>query len=413
MSGVVSDFATGEAIPYATVVLKGTNKTAICDDDGNYSFIVPRNGTLIFSFMGYQEIEEPVNGKLVINAALRPEAVNLDDVVVVAYGVAKKESITGAVTQVGAKAIDKRPVSSAVSALEGNVSGVQINNTNGQPGSTPTIRVRGFTTVNGSNSPLYVVDGVPLSGSSSEINPNDIESMSILKDAASAALYGNRAANGVILITTKRGQSEKFRIRATINQGVYTRGIKEYDRLGPNDWMETQWTSVRNSLMSDPNQKMSLEAANAQATKQFFDGGIYNIYNKSNTELFDANGKLVAGSQIKSDISGDLDWNKGVERVGYRQEYNLSGDGASKLVNFFFSMNYLNEKGYVKTSDFERYTARANVSVTPRKWFKLGLNLTGMHRNSNFTSQSSGTSYANPFYFARNMSPIFPVHAHD
>ena len=102
--------------------------------------------------------------------------------------------------------------------------------------------------------------------------------MSILKDAASAALYGNRAANGVILITTKRGQSEKFRIRATINQGVYTRGIKEYDRLGPNDWMETQWTSVRNSLMSDPNQKMSLEAANAQATKQFFDGGIYNIY---------------------------------------------------------------------------------------------------------------------------------------
>ena len=235
VSGVVSELATGEAIPYATVVLKGTNKTAICDDNGNYSFVVPKNGTLIFSFMGFVEQEEPVNGRLVINAALKPEAVNLDDVVVVAYGVAKKESLTGAVTQIGAKAIDKRPVSNAVSALEGNVSGVQINNTNGEPGSAPTIRVRGFTSVNGSNSPLYVVDGVPMNGSSAEINPNDIESMSILKDAASAALYGNRAANGVILITTKRGQSEKFRIRATINQGVYTRGIKDYERLGTND----------------------------------------------------------------------------------------------------------------------------------------------------------------------------------
>lgn len=416
ITGTVSDATNGEPIPYASVAIKGLMTVVETDENGHYSISASSDATLVFSFIGFHTLEIPVKGQLVLNAAMQPEAIALDNVVVVAYGVATKESLTGAVSSVSSKSIEKRPVSNVVSALEGMTSGVQINNTIGEPGSSPTIRIRGFSTINGSNSPLYVVDGVPLSGNTSDLNANDIESMSILKDAASSALYGNRASNGVVLITTKRGKNEKFSVRGTVQQGVYTRGIKEYERLDPNDWMETQWKAIRNSLLSDPAQASkypTLAAANAQANIEIFDQIGYNIYNKPNDALFDANGKLAAGAAIKQDILGDLDWYDPIERVGYRQEYNISSDGATKMLNYFFSVNYLSEDGYVKTSDFQRFTGRANVSIQPRKWIKMGLNLSGSHRVSNLTSFEGSTSYINPFYFARNMAPIYPVHAHD
>lgn len=217
VSGIVSDAANGAGIPYASVTIKGTTKGISTDENGNYSITISQRGVLVFSSIGYETIEIPVSGKIVVNASLKTDAVALGDVVVVAYGTAKKESLTGAVQSVNSKSIEKRPVSNAVSALEGTTSGVQINNTNGEPGSSPTIRIRGFSTLNGSNSPLYVIDGVPMSGSTNDINPNDIESITILKDAASSALYGNRAANGVVLITTKRGKSDKFTIRGNVS----------------------------------------------------------------------------------------------------------------------------------------------------------------------------------------------------
>ncbi|MEG0517843.1 MAG: TonB-dependent receptor [Bacteroidales bacterium] len=411
--GVVSDASNGDTIPFASIIVKGTRTGISADENGNYSITAPANGTLIFSSIGYNNTEIAIESKLVVNAALTPDAVALDNVVVVAYGTAKKESLTGAVSSVGAKSIEKRPVTNAVSALEGMTSGVQINNTNGEPGSTPDIRIRGFTTINGSNSPLYVVDGVPLSGSTSDINSNDIESISILKDAASAALYGNRAANGVVLITTKRGKSEKFSLRASVQQGLYTRGIPEYDRLDADEWMEAQWKAIRNSYMSTPNSTYTLETAGKKTTSEFFETGIYNIYNKANNEVFDVNGKLTPGSKVKSEIAGDLDWYKPIERIGHRQDYNISADGAMEKVSYYFSVNFLDEKGYLKTSDFQRFTGRTNITYQPKKWLKLGFNMNGSTRESNSTSQSSGTGYANPFYFARNMAPIYPVHVHD
>lgn len=419
ISGVVSDASNGDAIPFASITIKGTKTSISADENGNYTITAPGNGTLIFSSIGYKDAEVPVNNQIVVNATLAPDALALDNVVVVAYGVAQKESITGAISSVSSKSIEKRPVSNAVSAIEGMTSGVQINNTYGEPGSTPTIRIRGFTSVTGSNSPLYVIDGVPMSGSTADINPNDIENISILKDAASAALYGNRAANGVVLITTKKGKSEKFRIRANIQQGLYTRGIKEYDKLGPDEWMETQWLALRNSLLSDPQQASkypTIEAANQQASEEIWSNITYNIYNKPQSEVFDANGKLTPGTYVKPEIAGDLDWYKPIERVGYRQDYNVSGDGASGKMSYYFSVNYLNEKGYIKSSDMQRFTGRANITVEPKKWIKMGLNLNGSYRESNFSKGSpsdNGTSYANPFYFARNIAPIYPVYAHD
>lgn len=414
ITGTVYDADNKEPIPYASVSVKGTTISALAGDNGTYTISVPKDAVLLFFCMGYAQLEVPVNGQSVVNAYLNVDAQKLDDIVIVAYGTAKKESLTGAVQSVSAKSIETRPVSNVVSALEGTLSGVQINNTSGEPGSGPSIRIRGFTSVTGVNSPLYVVDGVPYDGSTADLNSSDIESISVLKDAASAALYGNRAANGVVLITTKRGKSDVFRVTADVQQGFYSRGTKEYEKVDAYDWMELRWRAIRNSYLSDPSSKYNTPESAAEITnKEFFASGIYNIFNKTDDQVFDANGMLTAGTQIKQNIVGDLDWFKPIQRVGHRQQYNISGDGATEKSNFFFSVNYFDEKGYIKTSDIRRFTGRSNVSISPRKWVKLGLSLSGSYRESNFTSQSSSTGYANPFYFARYMAPIYPVHLHD
>ena len=214
----------------------------------------------MISFIGLRTQEVAVGRNLQI--ILKPDTETLDEVVVVAYGTAKKESLTGSVSVVNSKKIEKRISTSVTGALEGSAPGVQVNNTYGEPGAAPSIRIRGFgTLVSGASNPLYVVDGVPFDGNIAEINANDIESMSVLKDAASAALYGNRAANGVVLITTKSGRGvNKPSISLQINQGIYNRGIPEYDRLGADKWMEAQWIALKNYTMTG---SMGLDATAA------------------------------------------------------------------------------------------------------------------------------------------------------
>lgn len=414
ISGIVTDSANGEPIAFATIQLKGTSTAVASNEDGTYAIKAPKDGILVFSFIGYKNVEIPIEGKLVVNAELQPDAVALDDVVVVAYGSAKKESLTGAVAAVNSKNIEKRAAANVAAVLEGQASGVQVNNSYGEPGSEPTIRIRGFTSVNGSNDPLYVIDGVPFSGNVSDLNTQDIESLSVLKDAASAALYGNRAANGVIMITTKKGKSDRMQVRLNVSQGAYTRGVAEYDRMGADDWMESMWLGYRNSLELDTKKYPTREAANTQATKALIGTYLkYNIYDKPNGEVFDANGKLDA--KMLPGYADDLDWYKGAERVGYRQDYVISADAASEKMSYFFSAGYLNEKGYIKSSDYQRFTARSNVSITPKKWLKMGLNLSASHQISNSTagSASDANSYTNPFMYARQIAPIYPVHLHD
>lgn len=412
ISGTVTDAGTGEPMAYASVAVKGLQIAAATDLDGHFTITAPGNAQLEFSFVGYTTQLIPINGRTVINATLSADATTLEDVVVVAYGVAKRESITGSVAQVNSKKLEKHVTSSVTSALEGASAGVQVNNSYGEPGSDATIRIRGFSTINGSNSPLYVLDGVVYGGNISDLNPQDIESISVLKDASSSALYGNRASNGVIIITTKRGSSTKASISANINQGVYQRGIRDYDRMGANDYMETMFQVYRNGLVSAGTSDYATSTKTAQ-TKLISDVLGYNIYNKADDALFDDNGKLASGAAIKSKIADDLDWWKPLERLGYRQDYNVSGNAASDKGSYFISAGYLNEKGYVITSDFQRFNARTNVSVSPRKWITAGLNLGGSYQESSNTDASSNTGYINPFYYARNMAPIYPVHAHD
>ncbi|MBR6432588.1 MAG: SusC/RagA family TonB-linked outer membrane protein, partial [Muribaculaceae bacterium] len=311
--------------------------------------------------------------------------------------------------------IETRPVTSVTSALEGTTTGLVVNSTYGQPGEDASIRIRGFASINGSNSPMYVIDGVPYGGNISDLNSADIESITVLKDATSAALYGSRAGNGVILINTKKGRNDKVRINASAMLGTYNRGIPEYDRMNDRQWMNAMMQSYTRDLYDAGNtgtnttsMNEAIAAANAGIINDYLK---YNIYNQDATNLF--NGiYLRDNAQIKSDIAGDLDWFKAAIRSGFRQDYTMTGDGGNQKANYFFSVGYTKEDGYTKESGFERMTGRAKVNMEPVKWFRTGLSVAGSHQLTRFHTDSEG-SYKNAFGYCRNLAPIYPIHLHD
>lgn len=409
VKGNVTDKATGEPVSFASIQIKGTMQGASTDLDGNFSIDAPKNGTLIFSFVGYKTEEVEIAGRSQINVVLESEAESLDDVVVVAYGTAKKESVTGALATVKSEAIESRPVTSVTDVLAGMSAGVMVNEA-GDPGDDASIRIRGFGSVTGSNSPLYVIDGVPFGGNISDLNPNDIENITVLKDATSAALYGNRASNGVILITTRRGKSDKVGLNVSVNQGFYNRAIPEYDRVDAKQFMQIFFTGVVNGLQNGTSPKTKAEAIANTRSNLFTYLGQYNIFDVANADLFDADGVFNADANIRAGYD-DLNWHDAVMHVGYRQDYNVNGSGASDKSNYFFSMGYLNDQGQTINSGFERWTGRANISVTPRKWLKAGINLSASLQERDY--RSDGTAYANPIYQASIMAPIYPIYLHD
>ena len=425
VKGEVKDANTGEGVPFASIQVKGTMTGTATDADGNYSIDVPRNATLIFSSIGYLNQEAVVEGRNVINILLAPDTENLEEAVItIAYGAAKKSSLTGAISSVNSEKLEARPTSSVTSALEGTVTGVQVNNTYGAPGSDPSIIIRGNGTINGSTSPLYIIDGVPFGGNISDLNPNDIESLTVLKDAASAALYGNRAANGVILITTKKGKQGRVNVTASVNQGVYQRGIPEYNYATANEFMEIAYMELKNrtllptitsqadiiSAFSDPGKVA--DAANYAANNLIADKLYLNIYNVADDALFDANGRLVSNAAIKSGYLDDLNWFDQTIRNGYRADYNVTASGASDKADYYFSAGYLDENGYLANSTFDRFSGRASVNVKPTSYLKVGLNVNATHQNFN-NMDSGSNAYVNPFMYCRNIAPIYPVHIHD
>ena len=410
--GTVVTYEDNEPIIGASIQVVGaTNIGTITDVNGQFNLQVPAGkNTLRITYVGMEPLEVAVSNKP-LRIQLRNDANDLDEVVVVAYGTQKKTSLTGAIQEVKAEAIELRPTSSVASALEGTVTGVQVNSTYGQPGDDPIIRIRGIGTVNGDSNPLYIVDGVPYGGNISDLNPQDIESMSVLKDAASAALYGNRASNGVVLITTKKGKQGKLNVTLDIKQGTYSRGIPEYDRLDAREWMEAQWLVLRNTQM---NAGASLAEANDYTNKNLITDRLWlNIWNQPDDALFDSNGKLLSSVQMKGTYGEDLDWFDQATRHGYRQEYNFSANGANDKADYMFSLGYLDEDGYQYGSGFDRLSGRAVVNIQPKKWFKAGLNISGTHQKITANYSDSNNAFKNLFMYARNISPIYPVHLHD
>ena len=411
VTGTVVSYEDNEPIIGATIQVVGNAGVGtITDYDGNFTLDVPEGmKTLRITYVGMEPLEVAVSTKT-LRIQLRNDVHTLDEVVVVAYGTQKKTSLTGSIQEVKSEAIELRPTSSVASALEGSVTGVQVNSTVGAPGEDPQIRIRGVGTVNGSSSPLYILDGVPYSGSISDLNPQDIESMSVLKDAASAALYGNRASNGVILITTKKGKQGKMNITFDVKQGTYSRGIAEYDRLGAREWMEAQWLNMKNNRMAAGDDAAT---AGAYASKHLIADRLQlNIFDKADEALFTADGKLVSDARIKGTYGEDLDWYKQAIGHGYRQEYNFNANGATEKSDYLVSLGYLDEQGYLKTSGFDRLSARLSGNIQPAEWLKVGVSLNATHQNFN-AGYGTGNANTNPFNFCRKISPIYPVHAHN
>ncbi|MDR0230192.1 MAG: TonB-dependent receptor [Flavobacteriaceae bacterium] len=416
LTGVVSE--DGMPLPGVTVVIQGTQLGTQTDLDGKYSIKVKQGDVVSYSFIGLKDVKYKVGAGNSYNVTMAADDSMLDEVVVVAYGTASKESVTGAISVVKSDDIQKRPSTNAIGALEGSSAGIQVNNTSGQPGSEPEVRIRGFTSLKGkvngvdANAPLYVVDGVPYGGSIADINPADIESMSVLKDASSTTLYGNRASNGVIMITTKKGNKAGGSFNLDIKQGLFNRGIKDYDRMGADDFMNTMWTGYRNSLI---NSKTSVEQANALANTQLVPNILgTNIYNVSTDQLF-VDGKLNPQARIKDGYAGDLDWYRPIERTGYFQDINMNGRVANEKGGAYFSTGFLNNEGYFRKSDFKRFTGRLNADYQVNDWLKVGTNISGSHQESNGipATAEDANYYTNPFMFARSIAPIYSVHLHD
>lgn len=420
VKGVVTDASTGEPIPFAALMIKGTTTGVSTDAVGAFSISAPAQGTLVVSSVGYQDAEVRIEGRTSLDITLVADAEFLDDVVVVAYGTSKKSSFTGSASQVGSQQLEKRVISNAMNALEGNMSGVQVTSASGQPGSGASIRIRGFGSVNASNSPLYVVDGAIYDGSISDINPADIESMTVLKDAASTSLYGSSAGNGVVLITTKAGsKGTASGVSLNIQQGLSRRAYKDYATLGLDDHMLASWGVLKGlRLSAGDDEATAAQYASSNLMTVLASAGLAEHYNPYKGVTADQ--IVLPSGQLNPAITGlkygdDLDWDGLAYGTGYRQEYTLSYNSSTDKSDTYASVGYLNEDGYMVNTDFERYTGRLNYNLQPVKWFKTGLNLGFTRTNSTYSNatSSSTSSYANIQMFTRTIAPYYPIHLHD
>ncbi|GHT28492.1 SusC/RagA family TonB-linked outer membrane protein [Bacteroidia bacterium] len=413
-SGVVISEDDGEPIIGAAIIVKGTTIGAVTDVDGKFSFDAPANATLEISYVGLltKEVKAGQNLRIMLST----DSQSIDEVIVVAYGTSKKSSFTGSATAVGSQQLEKRVLTNVTNVLEGHVAGLQTTSSMGQPGAEPTFRIRGFGSINSKSDPLIVLDGAIFNGSFQDLNANDIESMTVLKDAASTSLYGSSAGNGVILVTTKQGKGEggAHQVNATISQGFSHRSIPEYDRIDVFGYYPVQWEMLKN--VNQYNGKQDPATAAANASKNIYNQLKYNPFRGiPNDQIVGTDGKLnpAATDLLYGD---DLDWGKEGYRTGYFQDYNLSYSSKTDKSDSYASFGYQNNKGYALKTGLERFTGRVNYNIYPTKWFKSGLNLSASHieseRNPSDDTGNSGL-YTNIFRLTRVMAPIYPVYKHD
>ena len=400
VTGKVTD-TDGEAVVGASVYVVGTsNIGANTDADGNFVIDnVPSSAnTLRVSYVGMATQEVRIVKGKPIKIVLVEDGVVLDEYVVTAYGTAKKGSFTGSSATVKAETLENLQVSNISKALEGTAPGVQVAMQSGQPGSSATIRIRGIGSINSSAAPLIVVDGMPYDGSLSAINPSDIERMDVLKDASSTALYGSRAANGVIMITTKKGNAKKSKVTFDASYGINQRGIGEYDIMkDPGVYMKTYWNLLRNQGMSGE-----------EASTALFEKLGYNPYLCANNAIVDAEGNLTTAALRYND-----NWADEAITSGQRQEYNMTVQGGNDRSTHFLSVGYLSDEGIIRNSDFDRLSFRANGDYTINKFIKVNGSIAYSRSEQNSQAISLLDNYVNTFMFTQRIAPIYPVYAYD
>ncbi|WP_088654122.1 SusC/RagA family TonB-linked outer membrane protein [Geofilum rhodophaeum] len=421
ITGTVTGSDDGQPIPGASVFVKGTTMGTITQIDGDYTINVPQEAeVLVFSFVGMQTQEQEIAGRSVINVTLGSDAIAMDEVVVVAYGTATRQAFTGSAATVDAREISKRQVSNITNAIAGQVAGVQASSSSGQPGSSANIRIRGIGSMSASNAPLYIVDGMPFEGNISAINSNDIESVSVLKDAAASAIYGARGANGVIIVTTKQGKrGSEAVVTLDSRWGSNKRGVPNYDVMtDPGMYYETFYRSLYNSRLYSGE---SAAAAHTYAQTVFLDadeGGLgYQVYTVPEGEyLVGTNFKLNPNAELGYS-DGDYyytpdDWYEELfDKGNLRQEHNVSIAGSSEKMTYYMSAGYLDDSGIIDGSGFTRYTARASTDYQAKEWLKVGGSLGYTNYNMQAPpGQSDWGSSGNLFYTSNLMAPIYPMY---
>ena len=397
--GTVKD-AAGNPVVGAGIVLRGNARVyAMSDAAGAFRISVPSDGTLSVTCLGYQEQTVPVNGRRVIDIVLEDDAEMLDETIVVAYGTASKSSFTGSATVVKKEDIQKIATSNVTQALQGLSAGVQVINSSGQPGDGGSINIRGLGSMNASSSPLYVVDGVAYSGYINAIAPSDIESMTVLKDAAATSLYGSRAANGVIVITTKKGQKEDGQISFRGSVGFAELAVPLPRQLTPSEYAWMAWQGLYNAAIdggNTPEEAGALAAANVAGELKI------NPWNTLN--LMDAQGNMLVSDK---DLLWYGDWRGEMLQIRPRQEYNIDLSGRKGDTNYYFSGGYLNDRGIFTTQQFERISGRANVSTLVKKWLEVGTNTSFSH---SLTDAPAGDSVV---WFLRTVPSTYNIWQYD
>lgn len=422
ITGKVTDATDGMAIPGVSVFVKGTTVGTVTKPDGTYSLSVPNDATtLVFSFVGMTMQEVEIAGQTTINVAMSSDSEDIDEVIVVAYGTSTKGSYTGSAAVVDAESIEKRQVSNISQALAGTAAGVQVLSNNGQPGADATIRIRGVGSINADSDPLYVLDGVPFDGDLSSINSSDIESMTVLKDAASTALYGSRGANGIIMITTKKGKAGRVVVNFDAKYGMNSRALENYDVLtSPQNYYERAYESIYNAGLG---MNLTPVEANIYANETITsngDGGLgYQVYTVPDGEnLIGANGKLNPNATLGySDgqyyYTPD-NWADETFTSNPRQEYNLSISAGSQSNSFYMSFGYLDDNGVVDGSGFTRFSGRLKGDQKINEWLKVGANVNVNNIESNYPSEQTETSSSgNAFFIANYIAPIYPMYVRD
>ena len=413
--GTVVYAGDGEPLAGATILPVGGGNGVATDLDGKFSLTVPTKVTkLNVSYVGMLTQQVDVtDGEMHI--ALTNSDNNLDEVMVVAYGTAKKSAYTGSASVVKADDLEDRLVSNVTNALAGAVSGVQTQSSNGQPGTSATVRIRGIGSLYASNTPLYVLDGMPYDGDIASINPSDIESMTVLKDAAAAALYGARGANGVILITTKKGKTGDAKVTFDARWGANSRQVTNYDVIeSPEQYMELMYQALYNGAYY--NQGMTAAAAHQYANNQLVPYLGYQVFTVPDGEnMIGLDGKMNPNAR-RGYSDGQYyytpdNWADGTYRNGLRQEYNLSVSGGNDRLNYFVSAAYLNDEGVIQNSAYERLSTRASVDYQAKEWLKIGTNMSYVNATSKYPGdQTSSGSSGNAFDMANTLAPIYPMY---
>lgn len=419
VNGAVKD-ASGSSIPGVSVVVKGTTRGTLTDQDGNYFITGVSNGNVLqFSFVGMNTKEVTIGNQSVINVTMEESTIGIEEVVAIGYGAQKKRDISTAISSVSSDDLKDKPNSNFAQAISGKMAGVRISNTNAAPGGGTNIVIRGVSSINASNSPLVVIDGFPMKDGFNKnenplnsINPSDIESIEVLKDASSSAIYGTQAANGVILITTKKGKTGKPSINVSVSTG-YQQMINKIDVLNREDFLKYMDDSRANAyIIEDPNfgtnnPNASLWQWTDPDALRISNWAKYSQHASAMAQAGSKHARWITVSDATKAMTYDTNWQDEITRTGKVSDVQLSASGGTENVSYMISGGYFDQEGIVPTSGYNRFSFRANVDLKINNFVKVGLLLAPSIENLSVLSNTEGGGNSNPFFNAIAMPPIF------